>query len=68
MKNSPLLMGSIYIFLGIIFTTWAIQLVNQSGWGIFVYLLLLIATFDIGAGIRLVKIHFRLNKEKKDAE
>lgn len=65
MKISPLTTGIIYISFGVIFTAWAIQLVNNDGWGLFSYFLLLIATFDIGGGIRLITFHFRLKRHSK---
>lgn len=65
MRISPLVTGIIYICFGVLFTSWAIQLVNSSGWGFFVYLLVIIATFDIGAGIRLIAFHIRLKNNTK---
>lgn len=63
MKVSPLVLGIIYISLGIIFTAWAIQLVNKDGWGFLSYFLLIIATFDIGGGLRLIGVHFKLKNK-----
>lgn len=65
MKVSPLFLGFIYLGLGVLFTTWAIQLVNKDGWGLLSYFLLIIATFDIGGGIRLIGIHFKLKNKTK---
>lgn len=63
MKVSPLFTGIVYLCLGVFFTIWAIQLVNKDGWGFFSYFLLIIATFDIGGGIRLIGLHLRFKKE-----
>lgn len=61
MRPSPLLSGTLYIVLGIIFTVIAIQNVNMNGeWGILTYLLILVATFDLGNGIKLILLHYRI--------
>lgn len=61
MRPSPLLSGIIYIALGVIFTIIAIHDVQTNGeWGILTYLFVLIATFDLGSGIKLILFHFKL--------
>jgi uncharacterized membrane protein HdeD (DUF308 family) len=70
MRQSPLFSGILYIILGLFFTFFAIQNVQEQGqWGFFTYLLVILATFDIGSGIRLVLLHFKLrtiqNQNKK---
>jgi hypothetical protein len=60
MKQSPLFSGIVYMFLGLLFTYFAIENVNQTGWGFLSYLLVLLATFDIGSGIRMIQFHFKL--------
>ncbi|OZI13265.1 hypothetical protein CEW92_02280 [Bacillaceae bacterium SAS-127] len=65
MRQSPLTAGIFYLFLGVLFTYWAIETVNSSGFGFFAYVLILVATMDIGSGIRLVFMHFRLKKSIK---
>ncbi len=64
--RSPLFSGVVYIILGIVFTFFAIQQVILDDWNFFVYLLILLATLDFGAGFRLVSIHFRLKKEQNE--
>ncbi|MEH7252225.1 YdiK family protein [Neobacillus niacini] len=61
MRRSPFVSGIIYLVLGALFTYFAIEDVTQNGWGFFSYLLVLLATFDFGAGIR---IFFLYNKSK----
>ncbi|WP_342429226.1 YdiK family protein [Neobacillus sp. FSL H8-0543] len=61
MKRSPLFSGFIYILLGSLFTYFAIEDVSQNGWGFFSYLLVILATFDFGSGIRII---FFYNKYK----
>ncbi|GIN58014.1 YdiK family protein [Lederbergia ruris] len=61
--RSPFFSGVIYIALGITFTIFAIQQVVSSDWGFFVYVLLIFATFDFGAGFRLIGLHFRIKKK-----
>ncbi|MCJ7841360.1 YdiK family protein [Lederbergia sp. NSJ-179] len=63
--RSPFFSGVIYIVLGITFTIFAIQQVIIDDWGFLVYALLIFATFDIGAGFRLIGLHFRLKHNKK---
>ncbi|GER67779.1 hypothetical protein BpJC7_24670 [Weizmannia acidilactici] len=61
----PLFSGVVNCLLGALFTYFAIQQVQMSGWGFFCYLLLLIATLDLGSGIRLILFHFRLKHSAK---
>ncbi|MBA4538586.1 YdiK family protein [Bacillus aquiflavi] len=68
MRASPLFTGFVYIFLGILFTFFAIQNVNQQGWGFFSYLLVLLATIDFGAGIRMTAFHFITKKKKNKSD
>lgn len=65
MKQSPLFSGIVYIALGILFTYFAIQNVNATGWGLFSYLLVMLATFDLGSGIRMILLHFKLKQIQK---
>lgn len=65
MRKSPLFSGIIYILLATLFTYFAIQNVNEDGWGIFSYLLVILATFDFGSGIRLIGLHFKILKVKQ---
>lgn len=62
MRRSPLFSGIIYIFLAVLFTYFAIQNVNEAGWGFFSYLLVLLATFDLVSGIRMVGLHYKIKK------
>ncbi|WP_045516318.1 YdiK family protein [Neobacillus niacini] len=61
MRRSPMFSGIIYIVLGCLFTYFAIEDVKQNGWGFFSYLLVLLATFDFGSGLRII---FFYNKYK----
>ncbi|WP_210367900.1 YdiK family protein [Bacillus sp. REN3] len=65
MRQSPLFSGIVYILLGVLFTYFAIQNVNQTGWGLFSYLLVILATFDFGSGIRMVMFHFKIKNIQK---
>jgi hypothetical protein len=66
MKRTPLLSGIIYVFLGVIFTKFAIEHVQQGGWTFFTYLLVGLATFDLGSGLRIIRAHFLIKKKLKD--
>ncbi|RST72809.1 DUF4305 domain-containing protein [Siminovitchia acidinfaciens] len=63
--RSPLFSGMVYIVLGVVFTFFAIQQVKLNEWGFMVYLLIILATFDFGAGFRLISLHFRLKNEQR---
>jgi Domain of unknown function (DUF4305) len=65
MKQSPIFSGIVYIALGLLFTYLAIANVNETGWGFFSYVLVLLATFDIGSGIRMIQFHFKLKQIQK---
>ncbi|MGE7604693.1 YdiK family protein [Peribacillus sp. NPDC097675] len=64
-RQSPLFIGIVYAGLGILFITIAIQTVNSSGWGFFAYILVLIATLDLGSGLRMILIHFKIKSIQK---
>lgn len=63
--RSPLFSAVFYFILGIVFTVFAVQQVTASGWSFFSYVLIILATFDFGAGIRLINIHFKLKQQHK---
>lgn len=66
MKQSPpLFSGIIYFLLGGLFTYFAIQDVQQGGWSIFPLLLVFLATFDIGTGLKLLYISIFPKKDDK---
>ncbi|WP_170006315.1 YdiK family protein [Bacillus fonticola] len=60
MRRSPLFTGVFYLILGLLFTYFATRNVQQEGWGFFTYLLVLLATFDTGVGIKLIFFHFAI--------
>jgi len=66
MKQSPtLLSGLIYLLLGGLFTYFAIQDVQESGWGVFTILLVFLATFDLGSGLKVIFFSFFQKESKK---
>ncbi|NRD77632.1 YdiK family protein [Bacillus sp. BRMEA1] len=65
MSRSPLLSGLIYLLLGGLFTYFAINDVQTSGWGFFSILLVILATFDLGSGIKLIAFHIRFRDKIK---
>jgi hypothetical protein len=65
MKRSPLFSGFIYIVLGCLFTYFAVEDVTQNGWGFFSYLLVLLATFDFGSGLRIIFFYYRYKDKIK---
>ncbi|KIL52231.1 hypothetical protein KP77_07040 [Jeotgalibacillus alimentarius] len=64
--RSPLGHGVFYLILGVFFVYFAINSVNDSGWGFFAYLFVAFATYDIGAGLRLIGLHFKIKKHMKE--
>lgn len=67
MRQSALFSGFLYILLGIVFVFFAIQDLKQNGeWGFFTYLLVILATFDIGSGIRMILFHQKLKSIQKN--
>ncbi|WP_066074434.1 YdiK family protein [Neobacillus soli] len=63
MKRSPLFSGLIYILLGGLFTYFAVDDVQKNGWGFFSYLLIILATFDFGSGLKVITFYFK-HKDK----
>lgn len=63
MRQTPLFSGIIYLLLGLLFVFLAVLNVNEGGWGFFAYLLVILATLDLGAGIRIIWYHFYLKNE-----
>ena len=61
--RSPLVHGFIYLLLGTFFTYFAINSVNTSGWGVWAYLFIGLATFDIGSGLRMILLHFKIKQK-----
>jgi hypothetical protein len=65
MRRSPLFSGFIYIVLGCLFTYFAVEDVTQNGWGFFSYLLVILATFDFGSGLRIIFFYYRYKDKIK---
>lgn len=65
MRQSPLFSGIVYFLLGTLFTYFAIQDVRDDGWGLFTYLLVLLATFDIASGLKMIGFHLRFKNQIK---
>lgn len=66
MRQSALFSGLIYLCLGCLFTYFAIQDMQTGGWDIFTILLVILATFDIGSGLKMIFFTFvsKNNKQK----
>ncbi|MER2118259.1 MAG: DUF4305 domain-containing protein [Enterococcus casseliflavus] len=39
---------------------------REDGWGVFTIFLIIIATFDIGGGLRMIAFHFKMKKALKE--
>ncbi|AGK51988.1 YdiK family protein [Bacillus sp. 1NLA3E] len=62
MRQSPLFSGIVHILIACLFTYFAVDSVNTDGWDIFGFILVFLATFDFGSGIRLIGLHIKLRK------
>jgi len=62
MRQSPLGSGILYLLLAALFTYFAIQNVQEGGWDFFSYLLVILATFDLGSGLKMIAFHFKIKK------
>ncbi|MBD8070703.1 YdiK family protein [Bacillus sp. PS06] len=61
-RTSPLLMGIIYLLMGLLFTYLAIGSVEESIWNFPTIILILFATFDFGVAIRMFLLHKKIKK------
>ena len=59
MRRSPLFSGFVYFLLGGLFTYFAINDVSQNGWTFLSYMLVVLATFDFGSGIKLILFYLK---------
>jgi hypothetical protein len=62
MRQTPLVSGFLYLLLAVLFTYFAIKNVQEDGWGFFSYLLIILATFDLGSGLKMIAMHFKIKK------
>jgi Domain of unknown function (DUF4305) len=66
LRQSPLFSGIVYVLLGSLFTFFAIEnLSDNGGWGFFTFVLIILATFDFGSGIRMILFHFHIKRQQK---
>ncbi|WP_456276963.1 YdiK family protein [Bacillus sp. AK128] len=65
MRTSPFLMGILYFGMGIIFTVLAIQSKTEDIWSFPTILLIVVATFDFGVGIRMFALNKKIKQIKK---
>ncbi|APC47124.1 DUF4305 domain-containing protein [Virgibacillus halodenitrificans] len=65
MKISPRTMAVIYFAMGIFFTYIAIISAGDTIWNVTTMVLALFATLEIGVGIRLIRLHYRMKNKKK---
>ncbi|RYG71643.1 DUF4305 domain-containing protein [Lentibacillus lipolyticus] len=65
MKMTPKTMAIIYFLVGAMFISIAVQITDGSIWNFPTIILALIATLDVGVGIRMLIIHFKIKNQKK---
>ncbi|MDX8047573.1 DUF4305 domain-containing protein [Gracilibacillus sp. S3-1-1] len=68
MRISPLRSAIFYFALGILFTYIAIQSADDTVFSFITILLTAFATIDFVVAIRLINLHFRIKKAKKEKE
>ncbi|MFD1738219.1 YdiK family protein [Bacillus salitolerans] len=62
--RSPFLMGLLYFGMGIIFVVLAIQSKTDNIWSFPTIILMVVATFDFGVGIRMMLIANKIKQTK----
>jgi hypothetical protein len=65
MSRSPLIPSLFYLIIGCMFIIFAVHEVKAGGWGFFSYLLVLLATLDLGAGLKMVFFYIRYKDQLK---
>lgn len=65
MKLTPKSFFFVYLMMGILFTYVAIQNAQGTVWNFMTILLAAFATFDFGVSIRMLRLHFKIKKQKK---
>ena len=65
MRISLLTNAILYFVLGMVFIFLAIRTTSDTVWNVSTILLALIATFDIGLGVRFARAHFRVKNKKE---
>ncbi|MFC3883410.1 YdiK family protein [Bacillus songklensis] len=66
MRTTPLVMGLIYTFMGILFTYLAIGSAEKGIWDFTTIVLMIVATFDFGVAIRVFILHYKIKKIQKN--
>lgn len=59
-------MAILYFVLGLLFTYLAFVNAKETIWNPITILLLIVATIDIGMGVRFTRGHFQKKKQQKD--
>ncbi|WP_185959635.1 YdiK family protein [Lentibacillus cibarius] len=65
MRMTPKSMAMIYFLVGALFVNIAVRITDGSVWNFPTIILAIIATLDIGVGIRMIIIHFKIKRKKK---
>ncbi|WP_053217391.1 YdiK family protein [Virgibacillus senegalensis] len=66
MRTSPLFMAFLYFAMGAVFTYIAAQSVEETIWNFITILLAIFATLDFVVSFRLIGLHFKIQKSKKN--
>ena len=64
MRFSPLVMATVYFLVGVAFTYYGIQSIEDTAWNMFTILFALFATMDFAYSFRLILLHIRIKKAK----
>lgn len=64
MRTSPLFMAFLYLGMGVVFTYFAIQSVEDTIWNFMTIILAFFATLDFVVTFRLLRLHLKIKKLK----
>ncbi|GGM39535.1 hypothetical protein GCM10011351_27130 [Paraliobacillus quinghaiensis] len=62
MRFSPLVMATVYFLVGVAFTYFGIQSIEDTVWNMMTILMAIFATFDFAISFRLIRLHIRIKK------
>lgn len=58
-------MGTLYFFMGVVFSYFAIESGGDTIWNISTIVLAIVATFDFRVSLRLFSLHIKIQNAKK---
>ena len=68
MRFSPLVMATTYFLVGVAFTYFGIQSIEDTVWNMMTILMAIFATLDFSISFRLFLLHIRITKAKNSSK